>query len=255
MTLNDIFQHLTYGELSQVAQGGASNPVIYEGEAPQMNESQRAQNTGHIELALTALYKRFLLRRKTVTVLLQPGQSVYILDQRFTVSSTTSSELIRYLSDANDPMDAEVMKIEEVHAVGINGLEPFDMPASLNDHTKPGSVLTTGMNILTVPDAFPCETQPTTLRVVYRSAHPKINTDNAVYAPEVEPIELPSTHLQALLYYVASRVMNPVGMVEEFHSGNSYMAKYEAEAKRLEGENMQIEDVSDNPHWERNEFP
>lgn len=59
--------------------------------------------------------------------------------------------------------------------------------------------------------------------------------------PEITKVELPSSHLQALLYFVASRTYNPIGMTGEFNAGNNYNAKYEAECQGLEAAGLQVE--------------
>jgi len=37
--------------------------------------------------------------------------------------------------------------------------------------------------------------------------------------------------------------MNPIGMTNEFHAGNSYYAKYEHEVNRLKIENLEIDNI------------
>ena len=54
-------------------------------------------------------------------------------------------------------------------------------------------------------------------------------------------MELPDAYLEALLYFVASRINNPIGMTNEFHAGNSYAAKYEQECARLEMLNLEVD--------------
>ena len=65
-------------------------------------------------------------------------------------------------------------------------------------------------------------------------------------------IELPYSHLEALLYFIASRVHNPIGMANEFHAGNSWAAKYEHECVRLEQLNLRVDQGEDNTNFCRN---
>jgi hypothetical protein len=48
------------------------------------------------------------------------------------------------------------------------------------------------------------------------------------------------------LYFVASRVHNPIGMTNEFHAGNSYAAKYEQACMLLDMKNLQVDQGSEN---------
>ena len=257
MTLQDVLDQLTYGELSQVEQGGLQNTDENGDSAPGMNESQVQRTLGHVQLGLTALYKRFRLREKQVNIRLVPDKVNYVLKAEFVASNTASDVINRYLIDTDDPFDAVLLKVEDVFAVNPNPLAdkyerehklPLNRPGNM--HT----VKTPSMHILQIPDHFGLEYEPEELRVVYRASHPTLDQYTAVAAPIAIPIELPTTHLQALLYYVASRVMNPIGMVQEFHSGNSYYAKYESECQRLELENLQIDDQAENHHFHTQGF-
>ena len=59
-------------------------------------------------------------------------------------------------------------------------------------------------------------------------------------------------YLEALLMFVASRIMNPVGMSAEFHDGNNYAAKYEMACKKLEDQNVRLDKVTNNDRITRN---
>ena len=255
MTLQDVLDQLTYGELSQVEQGGLQNVDADGNASPGMNEEQVQRTLGHVQLGLTALYKRFRLRRKEINVRLVADKVSYILNSDFAVSNTSSSVINRYLIDTLDPFDATVLKVEEVYALNPDvTARERERKLSLNQPGNEHGVLTPSMDMLQIPDTFGCDWVPEELRVVYRASHPSLDQYLAVAAPIAIPIELPSTHLQALLYYVASRVMNPIGMVQEFHSGNSYYAKYESECTRLEMENFQIDDLSENHYFHQQGF-
>ena len=68
---------------------------------------------------------------------------------------------------------------------------------------------------------------------MYRASHPKIVKGITLFDPSRVQVNLPETHLNALLLFVASRAHNPVGMTGEFNSGNNYAVKYEAECDQL----------------------
>lgn len=255
MTLQDIFDDLAFGELSQLAIGGADSGTPTDIE--QICEKDRPALIKHINLGLNALYRRFRLAEKSVVIILQENKSSYVLDSRFAITNTQSNEPVKYLLDVNDEFDDTLLKVEEVQGF-VSPVGAVDrsgwIPLKLNATNNPHSLRTPSMKTLIVPDDFGMQTPPEKILVKYRASHPKIDVNLGTYAAMEQIIELPSTHLAALLYFVASRVMNPVGMVEEFHSGNSYYAKYDAECRQLEGENFQIDDMEENSNFHRQGF-
>ena len=82
--------------------------------------------------------------------------------------------------------------------------------------------------------------------------HPKLVEVGGGINPETMELELPYSHLEALLYFVASRVHNPMGMANEFHAGNSWAAKYEAECMKLQQQNLEIDESNDSDRISRN---
>lgn len=74
------------------------------------------------------------------------------------------------------------------------------------------------------------------------------------FEPSEVDVELPDMYLEALIYFVASRVMNPIGMNEEFHAGNNYAAKYEEECQRLEVKDLNLTDGATNWGVQRKGF-
>jgi len=248
MTLQDIFDDLAFGELSQLAVGSQNRDIP--STDPQICESDRPGIIRHINLGLNALYKRFRLAEKSVEILLQENKSSYILNSRFAQTNIGSNEPVKYLLDSDDTFDDTLLKVEDVYA----WMGDCWKLLQLNETNNPTSLRTPTMFTLVVPDDYGLQVVPEKLKVKYRAAHRMLDPQIATYSAMEEIIDLPSTHLPALLYYVASRIMNPVGMIEEFHSGNSYYAKYEAECQRLEGENFQIDDQEMNSNFCRQGF-
>jgi hypothetical protein len=218
MNLQEVFDQLSGGEFSQLSIGGAAAGVI---------DSNNYNNAlGHLNLGLTALYTRFSLKEKEVVVPLVGGTNNYTLS----------------------PVD--LIKIVKVQTE-----TGWELP--LNKADSAYSCRTPTLNSIRVPDVIldkvdlPEELVTDSLTVTYRANHPKLEL-GALSFPEDVVIELPASHLSALLYFVASRVNNPIGMSNEFHAGNSYYAKYEAECQRLELQGMQVEVEQYNDRASRN---
>ena len=255
MNLQDIFDELTYGELSQISIGGREN------EEPGICEKDRPALIRHINTALTAIYTRFRLSQKELDVLLTPGKSTYVLDRKFLINNTASSAALKYLVDTEDDLfEDSLIKVESVWALreelGMRELknQPYQ-ELILNEQNNPYSVRTPSIKTLLVPDHFDHEDHVLSrLRVKYRARHKPIDLNVGASAPLAIEIELPATHLQALLFHVASRIMNPSGMIEEFNAGNTWYAKYEGEAARLELENVQVDNMQSNNNFSRQGF-
>ena len=228
MKLMEVFNQLTTGEFSQLCIGGAA-----EGEITEANYGKVVR---HINLGLTDLYKRFFLKEGRVTLNIIPGRYVYPIHSAYAVNNTKSKEVDRFVVDSpTEKFQDDILKIEYVF--GANG-EAY----SLNDVTDPYSITTTSLTVLRLPQ-MPLTTS---LTVVYRAKHFHIDTDAGSFNPETLELELPNSHLDALLLYVASRAHTPGGMVNEFSAGNNYASKYEMACQQLELNNFRIEQNTSN---------
>lgn len=245
MKLIEVFNQLTSGEFSQLCIGGAA-----EGE---ITEANYGKVVNHINLGLTALYKRFFLKEGRIALTMVPGRSIYPIHSTYAVNNTKSKEVLRYLIDSpTEKFSDDILRIESVLTdIG------FEIP--LNDVLDPLSITTTSPTILRLPAALVAQAQslPDNLKtsgltVVYRASHPKLNPDAGAFNPETLELELPESHLEALLLYVASRANTPMGMVNEFNAGNNYASKYEMECLRLEQFNLQIDHNTSNHRLIRN---
>lgn len=227
MKLSYIFDQLSQGELSQVAVGG--------GECCGIQEKDYRKIGNNVFLALTALYKRFNLKMSTLTVLLQPGRYNYPLLQRYAVCDPFSKEPVRFIIDTpTDKFKGDVLKVWGVQTDIGNGLVMNDYMNHLAIGLPSLNVIQVPMDIvdgkLDLPDYY----KTGLLRVTYVANHTQFVPNKGYYDPERVEIELPDSHLQALLYYVASRIHNPIGMGQEFNAGNNWAARYEQECRRLE---------------------
>lgn len=209
MKLQEILDQLSGGEFSQISIGGQEAGVI--------NEANYLRVLGHINLGLTALYTRFNLKERRLTFPLQSDADIYRLDVE------------------------DILKIEKI-------LTDDDFELSLNRDGDPYSVATPSLNMVRVPKLIlmqgadlPDDLKTENLTIVYRANHPKLKAPFGILFPEAKEVELPGTHLTPLLYFVASRVHNPVGMVNEFNAGNNWYAKYEHCCKQLEDQGLQVD--------------
>lgn len=235
MKLSEIFAQLSYGELSQLTWGNSGSGVI--------DEADYARLLAPINLGLAALYKRFPLKEGRATFLLEAGKGVYAMN---------SMSDVTFVDDGTDFFADDVLKIEKVET--LEGVE-----LGLNDASDPYGCTTPTLTTLRVPLAIaaqdssvPAQLKTTALTIVYRANHPILTKTGASFNPSRVEVELPYAYLEGLLFFVASRVHNPIGMTNEFHMGNSYYAKYEKFCADMELKNVMIDQGSQNTQLERN---
>lgn len=244
MKLAEVFAQLTHGELKTLAIGGAEQGVISE-----MNQRGVAN---HVVLGLTVLYTRFNLKQGELILQLSPSRIVYPLESKYAVNGKFTVEPVRWILDTVDaPFRDDIIKIEQVFT-------DKDFEMSINNESDCYSCATPRMDSIRVPadivqsgPNLPEQLKTDTLRLKYRANHPNILPRVGYFNPDTVQLELPHTHLQALLYFIASRVHNPIGMANEFNSANNYAAKFEAECQNLGFEGVEIDDTRSNQRARR----
>ena len=242
MTLEDIYNQLSYGELRMLFMGGKD---IDSPNTQGMPIASFMQMLGSIQLGLTELHKRFALREGYFNLIIMPNVKTYSLTSDFAMSGSSVNP-VKYIDDTEMPFTNNLHKV--IRAYGILNGQTIELP--LNEISNLAALRTPSYNQLTVPvdpktATWLTETQ--VIDVVYRANHPEINKYIANEAPLITPIYLPDSHLEALLYYVASRVFNPIGMIPDaVHDGNNYMQKFEQSCARLKIDNYEIDQDAEN---------
>lgn len=245
MKLQEIFDQLSASEFSMISLGGQAQGEI--------NENNWGKLISHINLGLTALYTRFTLKENYLKLNLQAGQVSYPLTSNYAVNARKARADIRYILDTpTQPFSDDILKITKVET--DDGIE-----LDLNDQANRLSILTPTTQMLRVPLGLvngdleiPEAMRTNNLLVTYRASHPQVVQSLGFFDPSRVDIELPYSHLTALLWFVASRAHNPIGMGQEFNSGNTYYAKYEAECQGLEGKGLQVDQGQQSSNFERN---
>lgn len=232
MTLDDLFNDLSYGELSQLYAGS--------GDAGLIGINDRAKLISSVSLGLTELYKRFLLKERRLQIERVPGLYEYSLSRDYAESNTTSNQ-IKYIKDAGNPFLGDLLKVHRLY-------DEMGDEIALNEVDNKLSIRTTSTTTLYIPAGL----ETTTVDVVYHADHPKINVATAVANPRNQIIELPEAYREALLLYVASRIFNPRGAGGEFHEGNNYAAKFEGACALLEVKGLGIETYAENTRFDQN---
>lgn len=218
MNLDDFLFSLSTTELNGVF-------IAQRGEDGEYDDEKKRALISHVNAALTALYTRFNIKLGSVWLQTVKGTEHYFIDPKY-AESTNSPDA--YIKDAVMPLSGEVMKILAVsdadgHSLGIN---------------RVGDVLSLGSlkhNHLSVPEAH----QGKLLRVEFRSG-PQLVGDKAMYYPlKMVEIDIPDVYVQAMRYFVASRVVAPVGLAaDSAPNTDNYMIRYENECRVLEAASL-----------------
>lgn len=231
MTLSDVFDQLAYGEFSK----------IFLGESGAIPQTSWNRIIAHINLGLTELYKRFDLKQVELPVNVVAGTLDYDLKG--------AGDFIEILHVFNEnqleiPLNNRIIPLNKEWGAAQSTVDRV--------HTNVPSVLSVNPQML-----------PQVLTVVYKAGHvpiPKID-DAALDGFDLTgvQIDLPVTYLEALLYFVASRIFNPMdqGSVanrQPFHSGNNYYSKYEAACAQLMSKGLDISESLETGLFQRKGF-
>ena len=254
MKLSEVFYQLSVGELSQIKLGGDGSGVIPVDAYPKLIAS--------INLGLIALYKRFMLKEGELTLALQPGQSVYALNSKYGVSSSSTASP-KYILDSGFPFKNDIIKVESVtrninhpafqeytiympsyHRRHQNRYDPV-LP--LNNRGNDMSCFTPNKLTLKVPEILlptvAIEDKRYNLVVTYRANVVLIPNDPTdVVDPEEAEVDIPYEFLEPLLYFVASRLGTPdTNNQQDYPLGTVYGQKYELACQELERYDLRID--------------
>ena len=224
MTLDDIFDQLTYGELSHLFITPGAVP------ATGLPADKRKGIFLSVQLGLTELYKRFKLREGSLTIGLAADKYSYLLTTRYAESNLKSTGVVKHILDADSPFLDDLLQIEKVYSE-----DGTELPLNMLDDED--SIMTPSFNSIVIPD----DLEGDTLRIQYRANHPVLQAHVAIAAPSIVTIDLPPTHLKALLLWVASRVHTKPISMDMFHDGNNYYGKFEAACAELVNSGFHVE--------------
>jgi hypothetical protein len=236
MKLNSILQHLVSGELQRhsLANGLVGNTL---------NVEHLDKVIPMLNLGLLDICSRFVVNQKEVLIDLYENITTYVLDSRFAVTNTASTEPVKYIHDSIAmPFEDDVIKILSIH--NEMGQERF-----INDNNRHWSLHLINYN--TIQHPYPDEEN--TISVIYQ---PKFK--DIVVTPTFDPteidIELPPYLLRALLYFVAARVHIGLNKQEAQAESNNYNGLYEAQLMNVEKHQMIRSDDHFTDHFDNNGY-
>jgi len=230
MILSDLFDQLTYGELSQLDMAGADdNGFVVE---------NHKRIIPHINLALTELHKRFIIREEEVTIRCWDHIETYILHPDYAASNLRSTQKYKYIHDTEfEPFVDNVIKIEKIfnedgQELYVNETDPYiRTTVDWRTSKKAWSIHTPAYNVIQL--SYPMVENA--FLVEYQANHETILVPNL--DPSTTEIKIPSHLLEPLLLYIASRVYSSLGG-DSAQEGTAYMTKFEVSCKKIEELNL-----------------
>lgn len=225
------------------------NLVYVDPDSKEINMTKLPALVRSINLIVLDLHKRFSLKIGTIVIDTIPGQTRYYLRNTYQMNNgKPKPDLIQYIREGNDKLNPRsILKVEQVfHNDGRELL--------LNKQGEQFGVMTPAIDILEVNPYALSETVMTSLTVNYRMAPKKEvvcpdNLDNW-YCLDVD---IPYTHLQALIWGVASRSHSSIGFADNTTSEfNNYTIKYENECGALDVLNLRVDQQGENDQFARN---
>lgn len=239
MYLKDIHDQLTSAELSRLHMG--DNGQIEPSAIPNINNL--------IKAGLIDLNKHFTLRENELLLRTKLGKTKYELIPENAVSSGNPFGFI--IDSLDDPYLGDIQQILKITNVdglsmSLNTDVPYRTPHTNVFGNRPDFFNWHGANLVSFNTIkFNEDHDLGDLRVTYKARiKPFLETGD----PATTLIDVPDHYLNALTWYVASRVYNPMGSETigrgMFHEGNNYWTKYTNEINELKANMADIHSLA-----------
>ncbi len=216
MKLNDLFEQLAYGELSQHKFGNGG--VIKQADYPAI--------ISHLNRGLTALHSRFPLSQKELLLMQFDGVTDYKLDPKYSTSVNDPDVPYQYILDSIDyPFLDDLIRISA--AFDGNGDD-----VAINDEYDERSWFTPTNDVIQIP--YPVDGNVSA--IMYRANHAKIDTK--LTDPSTVTIDIPQFLEAALSAYIASRIYVALGNQTSAQLSSFYSQLYEREVTQVERLNL-----------------
>lgn len=214
MKVSELFQRLSYGELSNLAIGEDGVGAIPDASKPKI--------IAYLNDALLRLHSRFILAEREVLIEQVDGVRLYRLSSRYAQSNPAPEPGIDlYIQDEGNPFRDDVIKILTVQ-------DQTGAFLSLNDAEDPLSVFTPQPDVLQIPN--PIGGEP--LGITYQAQHvPVVNNPDAF-------IDIPRTLEAALLAYIAHLTFHHMNGESHSSKAAEHLSTYEGICAEIEQKDL-----------------
>ena len=207
MLLKDILDELVNNELGNIPDG---KPQWATGT---FNYKRLIQC---VSLGYVELHKRFSLKKESLLIHPQEGITVYVLDPKYAVSNTASSEDKYIMDSAENPFTGNLAKIDSIY--DVEGEEVAFETTKFGDEIFLKNYRTL---IIPKPSVFP------ELNLMYRAIPSPIVLQNEGELATYE-VDLPYTYLQPLILFAAGRAYTNRGAENDTNNESAiYFANFE----------------------------
>lgn len=222
MKLQDVFYVLASGELDNLSlvdkATGSIKPEHY------------TKLVSSINLAVTDLHTRFLIKKGIATITLAEGKAVYPLQTRFVFTPTVKPEQFIYTGDTLTSL---------LRVLSVRDEQSKDLPLNTGDPKR--GISTPTFNMLAVAEPLYHDYGVRKLTVEFQKNGKLIQSCDRDYDPECIDVDIDPRYLNAVCLFVASRLHNPSGFgTEGVHEGNNYHTLYLEECARLSNTGQSI---------------
>lgn len=254
MNLKEVLENLAASEIFTF------DLVDLRDEPPQIENDKLKRLIILINLGLTDLYRRFTIKEEVLDLKVTSDIKRYKLIASNAVSDQYS-ETSYILDSVEDPFKGTVQAILRLYS-------PYGRQLSLNSESTTIQAIsgvythdqTTATNHLISTPTFnellfrdiPAEG---VYQVVYKGGTPRLATAESWGTIEDVEVDLPVMYLNALCYFVASKMYNPLGAISiqqsNFHEGNNWRAMYEEECTKLKNDLAGVNSYSEVSNFTR----
>ena len=216
LTVNKIFQNLSYGVLQNLAIGEEGSGYIL--------ETRRPAVIFNINEALDDLHRRFLLSEKILTLLVFDHITTYKINTEMSFSSLG----INYDPDNVDvdgpyildsvelPFENDLIKI--LSAYTGSG---YSLP--INDINSPSSIFTPHSSLIQIPDP----SRMNTLVIEYQALHPRLTYDMGNADALDQEVDIPNVLHSALYSFVAYKTYSNMNTQESSSKAAEHFNMYQ----------------------------
>jgi hypothetical protein len=217
MNVEQMYEALSYGELSNLALSGEGSGLILDEKKPQV---LLALNEG-----LLRLHTKFVLREKEVIIEMVRHITNYHLLARFAHYTTPVVERWTYIRDMpNDRFVEDVLKVTGAY-------NTYGQALPLNDSEQDLSIFTPQLNMVQIPRPV----HGSAVSLLYQARHAELLLDT----PE-QDILVPDSLMGALRAYLAYKIYSQLGTQEATVKAVEHMNTYEAICNEVETHGMTL---------------
>jgi len=220
MDINNLFEKLSYGELSNLSISDEGSGTIVAAKRPRIIH--------YANTALLRIFSRMLLKENSLLITQMENVTLYRLDKKHSVTNPVAG-YYSYIQDTADNLfDNDVIRITSVY--DQNGVE---LP--INDLDDPLSVFIPQPDVLQL--SHPVDGAP--LGVSYQARHAPLN-----YNTPSQVIEIPEVLEEALTALISYFVFSHMNTQESAAKAMEHMTRYEAIVSEVIDRDLVIESVS-----------